>query len=71
MRFLRRILILAVKELVQNPKARAKAAQTVEEYLKPQAKYAWRIARPKIKATKIKLKGFTQRVYIKYRKGGN
>ena len=71
MRFLRRILILAVKELVQNPKARAKAAQTLEEHLKPQAQYAWRVAKPKIKSTKIKLKDFTQKVYIKYRKGGN
>ncbi len=69
MSLLRRFLIRAAQELGQNPKARAKASQVLEEDVKPRVKQAWREAQPKIENAKLGLKRFTQRVRDEYRKG--
>ena len=45
---LRRFVIRAAQELRHNPEARAKAAQVLEEQVKPRAEQAWREAQPKI-----------------------
>ena len=69
MSLFRRFLIRAARELGQNPKARAKASQVLEEDIKPRAKQAWREAQPKIENAKLGLKRFAQRVRDEYHKG--
>lgn len=69
MSLLRRFVIRAAQTLVHNPEARAKAAQVLEEDVKPRAKQAWREAQPEIESAKLRLKRFAQKVRQEYRKG--
>lgn len=69
MSILRRFVIRAAQELGHNPKARAMAAQVLEEQVKPRAEQAWREAQPKIEHAKLGLKRFMQRVREEYCKG--
>ncbi len=55
MSLLRRFVIRAVQQLRQNPEARAKASQVLEEQVKPRAEQAWREAQPKIEHAKLGL----------------
>jgi hypothetical protein len=69
MPFLRRLVITAARVLVQNPEARAKARQVLEEEVKPRAKEAWREARPEIERAGRGLKRLARNVRDQYRKG--
>ncbi len=69
MSLLRRFVIRAAQELRQNPEARAKASQVLEEQVKPRAEQAWREAQPRIEDAKLGLKRFAQKVREEYRKG--
>ncbi len=69
MSFLRRLVIRAAQELGNNPEARAKVSQVLEEDVKPRAEQAWREAQPKIEKAKLRLKRFAQKVHEEYRKG--
>lgn len=69
MPLLRRLVITAARVLVQNPEARAKARQVLEEEVKPRAKEAWREARPEIERAGRGLKQFARRVRDQYRRG--
>ena len=69
MPFLRRLVITAARVLVQNPQARAKAREVLEEEVKPRAKEAWREARPEIEKAGRGLKRLARRVREQYRKG--
>ncbi len=69
MSFLRRLVIRAAQELGNNPEARAKVSQVLEEDVKPRAEQAWREAQTKIEQAKLRLKRFAQKVHEEYRKG--
>ena len=69
MPFLRRLVITAARVLVQNPQARAKAREVLEEEVKPRAKEAWREARPEIEKAGRGLKRLARRVRDQYRRG--
>ena len=69
MALLRRLVIAAARVLVQNPEARAKAREVLEEEVKPRAKEAWREARPEIEKAGRGLKRFARNVRDQYRKG--
>ena len=69
MTLLRRLVITAARVLVQNPEARAKAREVLEEEVKPRAKEAWREARPEIEKAGQGLKRFARRVRDEYRSG--
>ena len=69
MPFLRRLVITAARVLVQNPQARAKAREVLEEEVKPRAKEAWREARPEIEKAGRGLKRLARRVREQYRRG--
>lgn len=69
MPFLRRLVITAARVLAQNPEARAKARQVLEEEVKPRAKEAWREARPEIERAGQGLKRLARNVRDQYRKG--
>ena len=69
MTLLRRLVVTAARVLVQNPEARAKAREVLEEEVKPRAKEAWREARPEIERAGRGLKRFARRVRDEYRSG--
>ena len=69
MSLLRRLVVNAARVLVQNPQARAKAREVLEEEVKPRAKEAWREARPEIEKAGRGLKRLARRVRDQYRKG--
>jgi hypothetical protein len=69
MPFLRRLVITAARVLVQNPQARAKAREVLEEEVKPRAKEAWREARPEIEKAGRGLKRLARQVRDQYRSG--
>ena len=69
MSLLRRLVVNAARVLVQNPEARAKAREVLEEEVKPRAKEAWREARPEIERAGRGLKRFAHRVREQYRRG--
>lgn len=69
MTLLRRLVITAARVLVQNPEARAKAREVLEEEVKPRAKEAWREARPEIEKAGRGLKRLARRVRDEYRSG--
>lgn len=69
MSFLRRLVIKVAHELRDNPEARAKAEQVLENDVKPRAEKAWREAQPKIEGAKQDLKRFARKVRQEYRKG--
>ncbi len=69
MSLLRRLVVNAARVLVQNPQARAKAREVLEEEVKPRAKEAWREARPEIEKAGRGLKRLARRVREQYRKG--
>ncbi len=69
MSFLRRLVIRVAHELRDNPEARAKAAQVLEDDVKPRAEKAWREAQPRIDEAKVDLKRFARKVREEYRKG--
>lgn len=69
MGFIRRFVIRAAQGLSQNPEARAKASQVLEDDVKPLAQQAWRDAQPKIENAKRGLLRFAQGVRDEFRKG--
>ena len=69
MSLLRRLVVTAARALVQNPEARAKAREVLEEKVKPRAKEAWREARPEIEKAGRGLKRLARRVREQYRRG--
>jgi hypothetical protein len=69
MSLLRRLVVNAARVLVQNPQARAKAREVLEEEVKPRAKEAWREARPEIEKAGRGLKRIARNVRDQYRKG--
>ncbi len=69
MTLLRRLVMTAARALVQNPEARAKAREVLEEEVKPRAKEAWREARPEIEKAGQGLKRLARNVRDQYRKG--
>ena len=69
MTLLRRLVVTAARVLVQNPEARAKAREVLEEEVKPRAKEAWREARPEIEKAGQGLKRLARNVRDQYRKG--
>ena len=69
MSLLRRLVVNAARVLVQNPQARAKAREVLEEEVKPRAKEAWREARPEIEKAGRGLKRLARRVQEQYRRG--
>ena len=69
MSLLRRLVVNAARVLVQNPQARAKAREVLEEEVKPRAKEAWREARPEIERAGRGLKRLAHRVREQYRRG--
>ena len=69
MSLLRRLVVTAARALVQNPEARAKAREVLEEKVKPRAKEAWREARPEIEKVGRGLKRLARRVREQYRRG--
>ena len=69
MSFLRRLVIRVAHELRDNPEARAKAEQVLEDDVKPRAQKAWKDAQPKIEEAKLDLKRFARKVKQEYRKG--
>lgn len=69
MTLIRRLVVTAARVLVQNPKARAKAREVLEEEVKPRAKEAWREARPEIEKAGRGLKRLARRVRDEYRSG--
>jgi len=69
MSFLSRIVMRVAREVSQNPEARAKASEVLEDDVKPRAKKAWSDAQPKIADAKLGLKRFVKEVRDEYRKG--
>ena len=69
MSFLRRLVVRVAHELRDNPEVQAKAAQVLEDDVKPRAEKAWRDAQPKIDEAKLDLKRFARKVREEYRKG--
>ena len=69
MPLLRRLVMTAARVLVQNPEARAKAREVLDEKVKPRAKEAWREARPEVEKAGRGLKRLARRVRDEYRKG--
>ena len=69
MSLLSRLVTRAAQELRQNPEARAKASEILEDDLKPRAKGAWKDAQPKIADAKRGLIQFVKDVQDEYRKG--
>jgi hypothetical protein len=69
MSLLRRLVVNAARVLVQNPQARAKAREVLEEEVKPRVKEAWREARPEIEKAGRGLKRLARRVREQYRRG--
>jgi hypothetical protein len=63
------LVVNAARVLVQNPQARAKAREVLEEEVKPRAKEAWREARPEIEKAGRGLKRLARRVRDQYRRG--
>lgn len=69
MSLLRRLVVTAARTLVQNPEARAKAREVLEDEVKPRAKEAWREARPEIERAGRGLKRLARKVRDEYRSG--
>ena len=63
-------MMRAAQEFAQNPEARAKASQVLDD-VKPRAKQAWQQARPEIENAGLGLKRFANKVREEYRKGRN
>ena len=64
-----RLVARAAQELRQNPEARAKASEILEDDVKPRAKEAWKDAQPKIADAKRGVLRFMKDVRDEYRKG--
>jgi hypothetical protein len=69
MSLFRRLVVSAVRVLVQRPEARDKAREVFEDEVKPRARKAWREAQPEIERARRRLERFAHRVREQYRKG--
>ncbi len=64
-----RLVTRAAQEFRQNPEARAKASEILEDDVKPRAKEDWKGAQPKIADAKRGVLQFMKDVRDEYRKG--
>lgn len=61
MAFIGRFIVSAASRLVSDPRVREKAADVLENEVKPRAAEAWQKARPKLEATRDELRDIARK----------